>query len=186
MNLTRLPTKIPDLVLLAPKVFGDDRGFFLESYHRNKYREHQIEADFVQDNLSRSQKGVLRGLHFQNPHAQGKLIMVLEGCVYDVAVDARKNSRTFGQWEAFYLKAEDRTQLYVPPGFAHGFCVISESALFSYKCTDFYHPESEQSLLWSDPNLNIPWPIENPLLSDKDKAGKCLKDFNPEQLPDDS
>lgn len=173
-----LENKLDGLLLLAPKVFGDDRGFFLETYQQKDYESLGISENFVQDNLSKSQKGVLRGLHFQSPYPQGKLIMVLEGSVYDVAVDLRKGSKTFGQWEGFILEAKDKTQLYVPPGFAHGFLVTSESAVFSYKCTDYYHPEAEKTLLWNDPDLGIPWPLEGePILSGKDEKGKTLQEI---------
>ncbi|MGI9213737.1 MAG: dTDP-4-dehydrorhamnose 3,5-epimerase, partial [Methylococcaceae bacterium] len=142
-----------------------------------------IPLDFVQDNVSFSRQGILRGLHFQNPVSQGKLVQVLQGAVYDVAVDIRYGSPTFGHWYGVTLSAENHLQLYVPEGFAHGFCVVSETALFTYKCTDFYTPEHEYSLAWNDPDLGIDWPITEPSLSGKDQAGKRLGEFTPEQLP---
>lgn len=178
-----IETKIPGLIILEPKVFGDDRGFFMETYNRQRYLEVGITEDFVQDNLSFSRKGILRGLHYQKPMAQGKLVQVIEGAVYDVAVDIRTGSPTFGQWEAVELSAENKRQIYVPAGFAHGFVVISEVALFSYKCTDFYNPEGEYSIAWNDPELNIPWPVDHPQLSEKDSQGVLLKDMPRDNLP---
>lgn len=170
-----IPTSIPDVVLLEPKVFGDQRGFFYESWNKRTFAEIGIAADFVQDNHSKSQKNVLRGLHYQIEHAQGKLIRVTAGCVYDVAVDLRRSSATFGQWLAFTLSAEDKRMAWIPPGFAHGFCVISESAEFLYKTTDYYSPAHERTLLWNDPQLAIPWPLTGePLLAAKDMAGTPL------------
>lgn len=178
-----LPTSLPGALLLEPKVFGDARGFFMESWSRARYAEAGIDVDFVQDNVSFSRRGVLRGLHFQHPHAQGKLVYVLHGVVFDVAVDIRVGSPTFGQWTAVELSAENRRQFYIPPGFAHGFCVLSETALFAYKCSDYYHPETEGSVLWNDPDLGIDWPIANPELSEKDRAGRRLADFPLARLP---
>jgi len=172
MKVTQTP--LPEVLLLEPKVFGDARGFFLETYHAQRYEAHGIPAHFVQDNLSRSVKGTLRGLHFQEPNPQGKLVQVLAGAVWDVAVDIRTGSPTFGQWVAFELSAENKHQLWIPSGFAHGFCVLSESADFSYKCTDFYNPAAERSVAWADPTLAIPWPVEAPLLSVKDAAAPRL------------
>ena len=170
-----IPTSIPDVVLLEPRVFGDQRGFFYESWNKRTFAELGIAADFVQDNHSKSQKNVLRGLHYQIEHAQGKLIRVTAGCVYDVAVDLRRSSATFGQWVAFTLSAEDKRMAWIPPGFAHGFCVISESAEFLYKTTDYYSPAHERTLLWNDPQLAIPWPLTGePLLAAKDMAGTPL------------
>lgn len=186
MSLKRFDTKIPDLIHIGPQVFGDDRGFFMETYHLEKYRELGLKEEFVQDNLSKSKQGVLRGLHYQWPNPQGKLVTVLEGSVYDVAVDIRSGSPTFGQWQAFDLNAKEKNQLYIPPGFAHGFVVTSESATFQYKCTDLYHPEYEYSILWNDPDLNIPWPIDEPSLSEKDMKGVLLKDMPQENLPKNS
>lgn len=170
------PTAIPDVLLIKPKVFGDSRGYFQETFQAERYAEAGIPGPFVQDNVSLSQKGVLRGLHFQNPHPQGKLVHVLEGEVFDVAVDLRRNSPTFGQWVGEYLSADNHHQLWVPPGFAHGFCVTSERALFAYKCTDYYNASTEGCLLWNDPEIGIDWPVENPLVSEKDKQGLLLRD----------
>mgnify|MGYP001820325502 FL=1 len=149
------PGRIPGLLIIEPKVFGDERGFFMESYSRDRYAEAGVPAEFVQDNLSLSARGILRGLHLQHPNDQGKLCSVLQGEVFDVAVDVRVGSPTFGQWEGVTLSAENKRQFYVPPGFAHGFCVLSERALFSYKCTDFYSAESEIGVIWNDPDLGI-------------------------------
>lgn len=175
-------TALSGVLIIEPKVFGDARGFFLESYNRDRYREAGIELDFVQDNLSYSRKGTLRGLHYQNPHAQGKLVHVLEGEVFDVAVDIRHGSPTFGQWVGVTLSAENKRQFYVPPGFAHGFCVTSEFALFAYKCTDLYAPECEGSVLWCDEEIGIDWPVSEPLLSEKDLKAPLLKDIPRESL----
>ncbi|WP_353572437.1 dTDP-4-dehydrorhamnose 3,5-epimerase [Candidatus Albibeggiatoa sp. nov. BB20] len=176
MKVTRLD--IPEVVLIEPKVFGDERGFFLESFNVQRYAELAgIDAHFVQDNHSRSAKNVLRGLHFQKQHPQGKLVQVSSGAVFDVAVDIRKDSTTFGQWVGATLTAEAHNQLYVPPGFAHGFCVLTDTADFHYKCTDYYHPEDEGSLIWNDPDIGIEWPIDAPVLSGKDAQAKCLKDL---------
>jgi len=181
MNLTS--TEIPEVKLVTPRVFGDARGYFFETYHGERYVELGLDARFVQDNVSRSQRGTLRGLHLQNPHAQGKLVWVLMGEVYDVAVDVRVGSPTFGRWVAQLLSEENHLQLYVPPGFAHGFVVTSEAAIFAYKCTDYYHPEAEVGVAWDDPAIGIPWPIENPLLSDKDREHLRLADIDPSLLP---
>nr|WP_167547994.1 dTDP-4-dehydrorhamnose 3,5-epimerase [Corallococcus exiguus] len=167
---------IPDVLLIEPKVFGDDRGFFLESFHAKRYADVGVVGPFVQDNLSRSVKGTLRGLHFQEPNAQGKLVQCLAGAVWDVAVDIRKGSPTFGRWVAAELTGENKHQLWVPAGLAHGFCVVSDSADFFYKCTALYSPESEQSVAWDDPDLAIPWPVKQPLLSAKDQRAPRLKD----------
>jgi dTDP-4-dehydrorhamnose 3,5-epimerase len=165
------------------RVFRDERGYFLETWSEERYAAAGIDARFVQDNLSYSRGGVLRGLHFQEPHAQGKLVSVLRGEVFDVAVDVRVGSPTFGRWEGFTLSAENGRQLYLPPGFAHGFVVTSEDALFAYKCTDYYHPGAERTLLWSDPELGIEWPVESPLVSPKDRGGLPLREVPPEHLP---
>jgi dTDP-4-dehydrorhamnose 3,5-epimerase len=170
-----VPTSIPEVVLLEPKVFGDDRGFFFESWNRRTFAELGITSDFVQDNHSKSQKNVLRGLHYQIENAQGKLVRVTSGAVYDVAVDLRRSSPTFGRWVGFTLSAEDKRMAWIPPGFAHGFCVTSESAEFLYKTTDYYSPAHERTLLWNDPQLAIPWPLSGePLLAAKDKTGTPL------------
>ena len=170
-------TAIPGVILIAPEVHRDDRGFFLETYHAVKYREGGIDADFVQDNHSRSSHGTLRGLHCQAPpHGQGKLARVVEGEVFDVAVDARRGSPTFGKHFAAVLSAENRHQLYVPPGLLHGFVVTSEFAQVEYKCTELYVPESEFSVAWNDPDLAIPWPLDDPALSPKDRNAPRLRD----------
>lgn len=176
-------TTLPGVIIIEPKIFGDSRGFFFESFQSDRYAEHGITRPFVQDNASRSAKGVLRGLHHQQHHTQGKLIYVTRGQVFDVAVDIRFGSPTFGQWTSAILDDVDHRQLYIPPGFAHGFCVLSETADFFYKCTDYYDPTSEITVLWNDPDIGIQWPIKNPMLSDKDKIGKPLKDFSSNQLP---
>jgi dTDP-4-dehydrorhamnose 3,5-epimerase len=171
-----LETELPGVLLLEPARFGDERGFFMELFHARRYAEAGIPGPFVQDNFSRSGRGTLRGLHFQEPNAQGKLVQVLAGAVYDVAVDVRRGSPTFGRWVGVELSADNRRQFWVPPGFAHGFCVLSERADFFYKCTDFYSPTSERSIAWNDPELAIPWPVSTPLLSPKDAAAPHLKD----------
>jgi dTDP-4-dehydrorhamnose 3,5-epimerase len=176
MNVIK--TKLKDCVIIEPKVFGDERGFFLETFQADRYVDLAgIFLPFVQDNHSRSSKGVLRGLHFQKTKPQGKLVRVVRGEVYDVAVDIRQGSPTYGQWEAVILSEENKTQFWVPPGFAHGFVVLSETADFEYKCTDYYDPSDEGSLLWNDPDLNIPWPIDNPKLSEKDANAHLLADL---------
>jgi dTDP-4-dehydrorhamnose 3,5-epimerase len=171
-----LRTELSGVLLLEPRRFGDDRGFFMEMFHAKRYAEAGISGPFVQDNFSRSARGILRGLHFQEPNAQGKLVQVLAGAVYDVAVDIRRGSPTFGRWVGVELTADNRRQLWMPAGFAHGFCVLSESADFHYKCTDFYAPASERGIAWNDPDLGIPWPVKSPLLSPKDAVAPRLKD----------
>ena len=171
------PSSIPDVLLLEPRVFGDERGFFLESYNRRTMLEIGITAEFVQDNHSRSTKNVLRGLHYQVRQTQGKLLRSILGEVFDVAVDLRKSSLTFGRVAYFSLSAENKRMLWIPPGCAHGFLTISEAAEVLYKTTDFYAPEHERSLLWNDPVLDIPWPLAGePILSAKDARGALLKD----------
>ncbi|MFK7998442.1 MAG: dTDP-4-dehydrorhamnose 3,5-epimerase [Polyangiales bacterium] len=174
---------LPGVLLITPRVFGDARGYFVETFALERYAEAGIDIPFVQDNLSRSPKGVLRGLHLQNPHGQGKLVQVVEGSVFDVAVDVRVGSPYFGKWVSTELSAENHCQLWVPPGFAHGFVVTSDHALFSYKCTDTYHPETELSVLWNDPAIGIEWPVESPVLSDKDAAANALADIDESRLP---
>jgi dTDP-4-dehydrorhamnose 3,5-epimerase len=174
---------IPGLLIIEPAVHGDERGFFMESYSRDRYAEVGIRAEFVQDNLSLSAKGILRGLHLQHPNDQGKLCFVLDGEVFDVAVDVRVGSPTFGRWEGLTLSSENKRQLYVPPGFAHGFCVMSERALFSYKCTDFYAAPSEIGVAWDDPEIGIEWPIQSPRLSFKDQQNRRLRDIPSDRLP---
>jgi dTDP-4-dehydrorhamnose 3,5-epimerase len=177
-----LPCEISGLLVLEPKVFGDARGFFMEMWNRRGYREAGLDADFVQDNLSRSRRGTLRGLHFQNPKPQGKLLQVLEGEVFDVAVDIRRGSPTFGRWYGLVLSAENKRQFYVPPGFAHGFAVLSETALFHYKCSEFYSPKDEFAIRWNDADIGIDWPIKEPLLSERDSRASLLKDVPLERL----
>jgi len=170
-----IPTELSGLLIIEPKVFGDARGFFFEGYHRDRYRAAGIEAEFVQDNYSRSCRGTLRGLHYQLTQPQGKLVQVTRGAVFDVAVDLRRSSPTFGRSFGLILSEENHRQLYVPPGFGHGFCVTTDSADFVYKCTDFYNPADERTLLWSDPALGIAWPsIEPRILSAKDERGILL------------
>jgi dTDP-4-dehydrorhamnose 3,5-epimerase len=181
MQITATP--LPGVLLLQPRAFGDERGFFMETWNQARYAELGLPERFVQDNLSFSRRGVLRGLHFQNPNGQGKLVYVLQGEVFDVAVDIRRGSPTFGQFAVATLSAENKHQFYIPPGFAHGFCVTSETALFAYKCTEFYDPAAEASLLWNDPALAIPWPVDLPELSAKDRVAPTLADFPSERLP---
>lgn len=174
--MTIIPTTIPDVLIIEPKVFGDARGFFMESFNARLWEEQTgVPAAFVQDNHSRSGKGVLRGLHYQMQQTQGKLVRCALGEVYDVAVDIRRKSPTFGQWVGVRLSEENKRMLWVPPGFAHGFLVLSELADFLYKTTDYYHPQSERTILWNDPALGIDWPLEGaPKLSKKDEAGVPL------------
>ena len=168
-------TKIHGIKVIHPKVINDNRGYFFETFQKERYQKLLgINYEFVQDNYSRSFKNVLRGLHFQEKNAQGKLLRVVQGQVFDVAVDIRENSPTFGQWIGMILSAENNKQLWIPPGFAHGFLVLSDVADFEYKCTNYYDPYSERCLLWNDPTININWPISNPILSDKDRLGKSL------------
>jgi dTDP-4-dehydrorhamnose 3,5-epimerase len=178
-----LPTKLPGVYIIEPKVFSDARGFFMETYHQARYSEAGIDQLFVQDNLSNSIRGSLRGLHYQISHGQAKLIQVVKGTILDVAVDIRRGSPHFGQWTTVHLTSDNKRQVFIPEGFAHGFCVLSEKAEVVYKCTDFYTPEDEAGILWSDPDLAIDWPIANPLLSDKDSRLPCLADVPPERLP---
>ncbi|USH03256.1 dTDP-4-dehydrorhamnose 3,5-epimerase [Grimontia kaedaensis] len=172
--MTVIETDIPDVKIIEPTVFGDERGFFMETWNQQKFEELVTgkPTPFVQDNHSKSKKGILRGLHYQTENTQGKLVRVVSGEVFDVAVDIRKDSPTFGKWVGIYLSAENKRQLWVPEGFAHGFYVTSEEAEFVYKCTDYYNPSAEQSILWKDAALKIAWPIkELPLLAEKDKNG---------------
>lgn len=174
-----LSVAIPGPLVIEPQVFGDDRGFFMESWNARRFREAGIDVDFVQDNHSRSARGVLRGLHFQNPNAQGKLVRVTAGRVWDVVVDVRRASPHFGQWAGVELSAANKRMFWVPPGFAHGFVCLEDGTDFLYKCTAFYDPASEHSLLWNDPAIGIDWPLEGltPLLSGKDRAGVPLADI---------
>lgn len=173
------PTEISDVILIEPDVFGDNRGFFMETWHAEKFAAGGIAADFVQDNHSRSSHGILRGLHYQVTKPQGKLVRVLGGEVFDVAVDLRKNSTTFGQWVGIHLSEDNKKMLWIPPGFAHGFYVISEQADFFYKCTDFYVPEYERAIRWDDPDFGIDWPLVDgnpPVLAPKDASAAAFKD----------
>ena len=176
MPYTVTPTSLPEVLILEPKVFGDARGFFFESFNARDFAQSTgLDVQFVKDNHSKSAKGVLRGLHYQIEHPQGKLVRVTQGEVFDVAVDLRRSSPTFGKWEGVVLSAENKRQLWVPPGFAHGFLVTSDSAEFLYKTTDYYHPEFECSLLWNDATVGVQWPIDAaPLLAAKDMAGRPL------------
>ncbi|MEM7083791.1 MAG: dTDP-4-dehydrorhamnose 3,5-epimerase [Pseudomonadota bacterium] len=173
------PTRIADVVVVTPRVFGDERGFFLESWERQKFAQGGIDIDFVQDNHSHSVKGTLRGLHYQLNQSQGKLVRVTKGEVFDVAVDLRRRSPTFGQWVGVTLSSNNFKMLWVPPGFAHGFFVVSDTAEFQYKCSDYYAPNDEHCIHWADPTLAIDWPLGDtvqPLVSDKDELGKLFKD----------
>ena len=180
-NFNFIETKIKDLYIIEPKVFGDDRGYFMESYNRRDFVEAGLDMVFVQDNESKSKKGVLRGMHFQTKFTQGKLVRVTQGEVYDVAVDLRKGSPTYGQWEGVLLSAENKRQFYVPEGFAHGFLVLSDEAVFNYKCTNLYSPEYDGGLLWNDTEVGIKWPLEGIdeiILSEKDKKQPTLKELD--------
>ena len=181
MNI--ITTDIVDAVIIEPKVFGDHRGYFLETFSAERYQKAGITHNLVQDNLSFSRRGVLRGLHFQNPQPQGKLVSCPLGEVFDVAVDIRRGSPSFGRWAGVILSAENKRQFWVPPGLAHGFVVLSETALFAYKCSDYYAPQFEKSLLWNDPQIGINWPISDVQLSDKDRQGVRLSDFSEHDLP---
>jgi dTDP-4-dehydrorhamnose 3,5-epimerase len=180
MNVTRCD--LEGLLIIEPKVFGDARGFFMESWNQRRYREAGLTEDFVQDNLSFSRQGALRGLHFQNPSPQGKLVSVIEGEVFDVAVDLRQSSPTFGKWHGVVLSGENHRQFFVPAGFAHGFLVTSPTALFHYKCTEFYSPKEEQTIRWDDPDIGINWPRLTPTLSEKDARGLLLRDIPRDRL----
>jgi len=180
-------TKIDGVYIIEPKIFCDDRGYFMEIYNKEQFSEAGIDIDFVQDNESKSSKGVLRGLHFQSKHSQGKLVRVNRGEVFDVAVDLRLGSPTYGHWEGVILSGENKKQFYIPKGFAHGFLVLSNEAVFNYKCTDFYAPEYEAGVMWNDPNINIKWPLErvgNIILSKKDKVLPNLKDLKLKECRD--
>ena len=172
-----IETSIPGALIVEPKVFGDSRGFFLETFHASRYAQAGIPGPFVQDNHSHSAKGVLRGLHFQKQYPQGKLVYVTRGTVFDVAVDIRRDSPTFGQWVGVTLSVENHRQFYLPPGLAHGFCVLSEVADFCYKCTDYYHPEDEGCIRWDDPEIGIEWPLTEPILSAKDAGAPYLREL---------
>jgi dTDP-4-dehydrorhamnose 3,5-epimerase len=181
MKITKTP--LPGVLLLEPKLHGDSRGFFLETWREDALRELGINGRFVQDNHSRSTRGILRGLHYQLTQPQGKLVRVATCAVYDVVVDVRKGSPTFGQWYGNTLDEESMRMMYIPPGFAHGFVVLSDVADFIYKCTDYYHPESEQGILWNDPGIGIEWPISDVQLSEKDSNNPLLQDQPQERLP---
>ena len=168
---------------MEPNVFPDERGYFIETWNSARYEQAGIHGPFVQDNISFSKKGILRGLHFQYPQSQGKLIQALSGEVIDIVVDIRIGSPTYSQWIGEVLSESNHRQIYVPPGFAHGYCVTSEMAHFSYKCTDFYNPATEHGIIWNDPDIGIQWPIAEPILSPKDKLYPRLKDLQPENLP---
>ena len=180
MKITRCD--IAGLLIIEPKVFGDARGFFLETWHEHRYREAGLDLHFVQDNVSSSRRGTIRGMHFQNPKAQAKLVWVMDGEVFDVAVDLRRSSPTFGRWHGLNLSSQNQLQFYVPPGFAHGFAVLGETAVFTYKCTEFYSPKDELTLSWDDPDIGVKWPFSDPVLSEKDKNGVRLKDLPPDRL----
>ena len=175
MKVTTTP--IDDLLVLKPDVFRDERGFFLETFHEQRYEDFGITCKFVQDNLSLSPRGIIRGLHFQYRHPQAKLVQVLLGEVFDVAVDIRKGSPTFGKWFGINLSQDNLYQMFIPQGFAHGYCVISETAIFAYKCSDFYSPAHEGGLLWSDPDIGIRWPVSDPVMSQKDRHLPRLSEF---------
>jgi dTDP-4-dehydrorhamnose 3,5-epimerase len=177
------PQGIPDVLLIEPQVFGDERGFFMETYHAERYAQVGVRLPFVQDNVSRSRRGILRGLHLQRPYDQGKLVTVLEGEVFDVAVDVRVGSPTFGRWVGVTLSAHNHRQVYVPPGFAHGFCVTSDHATFAYKCTEVYHPECELVVAFDDPEIGIRWPVERPQLSARDAKRCALSQIDVSRLP---
>lgn len=180
-NFTFIETKIKDVYIIEPKTYGDDRGYFQETYQFEKFKEAGLDMLFVQDNESKSKKGVLRGLHFQTQFPQGKLVRVLQGEVFDVAVDLRKDSQTYGHWTGVKLSGENKRMFYVPENFAHGFLVLSEEAIFSYKCTNYYYPEYDSGIIWNDKDIDIKWPledIEEVILSEKDKKLQTLKEYN--------
>lgn len=173
-----IKTKLNDCLILKPLIFSDNRGFFMETFSQFKYEKIlNIKDKFVQDNFSSSKNKVLRGLHLQRKNPQGKLVQVLHGEVFDVAVDLRANSETFGRWEGVILSSDNKKQFWIPPGFAHGFVVISDQAYFHYKCTDYYAPDDESCILWNDPSISIDWPINNPIVSEKDQGGITLEEF---------
>ena len=179
-NFNFIKTEIDGVIIVEPRVFGDERGYFMETYQETAFKEAGISSDFVQDNQSKSRKGVLRGLHFQNNHPQAKLVRVIKGEVFDVAVDLRKDSKSYGKWVGVLLSEANKRQFYVPRGFAHGFLVLSEEAEFVYKCDDFYHPEDEGGVMWNDPDIGIEWPTIDAeiLLSEKDKKHPKFKELN--------
>ncbi len=178
-----IQTDLPGLLILEPRVFTDDRGFFMETFQSQRYKKSGINYSFVQDNISESMHGTLRGLHYQYPQSQGKLIQVMHGCVFDVAVDIRRGSPTFGKWFGAEISATNKRQLLVPPGCAHGFCVTSDTAVFHYKCTDLYNPQFEHTIIWDDKNIGIDWPISDPIISPKGTHGIMLQDIPTGNLP---
>lgn len=185
-NFKFIATSIPDLYIVESNVFGDQRGYFMENYSKREFHQAGLTMEFVQDNESKSKKGVLRGLHFQTKHSQGKLVRVIKGQVYDVAVDLRAGSPTFGKWEGILITEENKRQFYIPEGFAHGFLVLSDEAIFTYKCTDYYAPEYDAGILWNDPDIGIRWPLEEIdeiILSDKDKVQPTFQNFNARPNP---
>ena len=177
-----IATDIEDVVIIEPKIFRDSRGCFLETYHDNRFKAAGMSFVFVQDNLSFSVKGTLRGMHFQVNHPQAKLVQAITGEIFDVAVDIRPESLTFGQWVSTHLSEQNKRQLLLPPGFAHGFCVLSETAYIAYKCSEYYQPDDESGILWSDPSIGIDWPVKDPIISDKDRQLRCLSELSPEEL----
>ena len=180
-----LETDIPGVLIVEPQVHGDERGWFMETWQEQRYAEAGIGGPFVQDNMARSKHGILRGLHLQHPHAQGKLVQVVMGEVFDVAVDVRRGSPHFGKWVGAILSGDNHRQLWVPPGFAHGYVVTSNEAIFSYKCSEYYHPETDLSICWNDPEIGIDWPVVGqPNLSDKDADALLLKDVPANRLPE--
>jgi dTDP-4-dehydrorhamnose 3,5-epimerase len=181
MKITQ--TTLPGVLIIEPRIFHDGRGFFFETYNSERYSQQGISNEFVQDNLSLSIKSTLRGLHYQHPHPQAKLVQVLSGEAFDVAVDIRTGSPAFGRWIGVTLSSENKKQLYIPKGFAHGFCVLSDTVIFSYKCDDFYTPDCEKGILWSDQGIGIDWPVNAPLLSEKDMNYPDLRDIPKECLP---
>jgi len=178
-----LETTLPGVIVIEPKVFGDARGSFMETFHVQRYKDVGIEDEFVQDNASRSCKGVLRGLHYQLEHPQGKLVAVSRGIIFDVAIDIRIGSPQFGKYYSHILSEDNHRQMYIPPGFAHGFCVLSDIADFTYKCTDYYHPECERGIAWDDPELGIEWPLSDVILSERDKLNNPLSQMAEKDLP---
>ncbi|MEN6414781.1 MAG: dTDP-4-dehydrorhamnose 3,5-epimerase [Veillonellales bacterium] len=181
MNIVE--TKLPGVLIVETRAFGDERGFFKETWRQERYEALGIKGPFVQDNLSYSTRGVLRGLHYQNPHSQGKLVSVVLGAVFDAAVDIRVGSPTFGQWTGVELSGDNHRQFWIPSGFAHGFCVLSDTVYFTYKCTDVYTPSAEGGIIWNDPDIGIQWPVEAGVLSDKDQVYPRLKDIAADKLP---
>ena len=177
-------TSLKGVFIIEPDVFGDGRGYFLETYNQKRYQKFDIPSKFLQDNLSFSVKQTLRGLHYQIKNPQAKLVQVIVGEVFDVALDLRPDSTTFGKWAGVHLSDKNKHQVYIPEGFAHGFCVLSESALFMYKCSNFYDPDDEGGILWSDPGLNIDWPVKDPIISEKDQKFPRLSEIHPQFLPE--